>query len=86
MDIEMAPKFKKEALGDDLLRRLVESNSLEKDPRKRLSDEELLSNVFVRIVPSIPVTRTLTKQRQIFLVAGHGNNAVVYLRPLPNAL
>ena len=38
----------KKALGDDLLRRLVESNALEGDPAKRLTDDELLSNVFVR--------------------------------------
>jgi len=34
-------------MPDDLLRRLVAANILEKDPNKKLTDEELLSNVFV---------------------------------------
>ena len=34
---------------NDLLRRLVESNAVEVEPEKRLIDEELLSNMFVRI-------------------------------------
>ena len=36
-------------LHNDLLRRLVESNAVEVEPEKRLTDEELLSNMFVRI-------------------------------------
>ena len=36
-------------LQDDLLRRLVEANAVETDPAKRLSDDELLSNMFVCI-------------------------------------
>ncbi|KAF8517917.1 cytochrome P450 [Hysterangium stoloniferum] len=35
---------------DNLLRRLVEANTLETDPAKRLTDEELLSNVFIFLV------------------------------------
>ncbi|KAF8579905.1 cytochrome P450 [Ramaria rubella] len=37
-------------LQDDLLRRLVQSNALEVDPEKRLTDAELLSNVFIFLV------------------------------------
>ena len=39
---------KDEYLQDDLLRRLVAANDVESDTEKRLSDDELLSNVFVR--------------------------------------
>jgi len=53
LEDEKTPVGKREALGDDLLRRLVESNALEEDPKKRLTDEELLSNVFVSIPPSL---------------------------------
>ena len=38
-----------ENLHNDLLRRLVESNFDEVEPEKRLTDDELLSNVFVRL-------------------------------------
>jgi hypothetical protein len=41
---------KDETLHNDLLRRLVESNAVEVDPRKRLTDEELVSNMFVRLL------------------------------------
>ena len=39
---------KDEYLQDDLLRRLVAANDVESDTEKRLSDDELLSNMFVR--------------------------------------
>ncbi|KIJ55488.1 hypothetical protein M422DRAFT_151985 [Sphaerobolus stellatus SS14] len=37
-------------LQNDLLRRLVEATMLEKDPKKRLTDEEVLSNVFIFLI------------------------------------
>jgi hypothetical protein len=55
---EKTTQGKSQALGDDLLRRLVESNALENDPTKRLTDEELLSNVFVRLLSRISKLHT----------------------------
>ena len=70
-----------ETLQDDLLRRLVESNAVEVDVKKRLSDDELLSNMFVRIpvlsVFSMARVFTWSMVLQIFLVAGHGSQVAV---------
>ncbi|KAF8524179.1 cytochrome P450 [Gautieria morchelliformis] len=48
-DANLATK-KDETPHNDLLRRLVESNAVEVDPGKRLTDEELVSNMFIFLV------------------------------------
>jgi hypothetical protein len=70
---------------DDLLRRLVEANAVETDPAKRLSDDELLSNMFVRIRVRLSCSEdhvvTDSTVLQIFLVAGHGSHITFLDQP-----
>jgi len=73
-DVTSGKKSADAGLRAALLRNLVEANMTQDGTYKTLTDDELLSNIFVRFQSWIFNLAQLTAlMRQTFLLAGHGN-------------